>query len=149
MRTELEREAKRLGLSNVICFTGFVEDVAPYVSLMDIHVNCSVGTETSSLAISEAMSLGIPTVASDFGGNPYMVRDGENGFLYPKGNDEALAEKIRVLASAPKLYKQVSKGARRRFEQELNAACMTKKTEQLYARLFRKRLGRIIDQANS
>ncbi len=150
LRRSLEQETVRLGIATHVRFVGFVEDVAPYVNLMDIHVNCSVGTETSSLAISEAMSLGIPTVASDFGGNPYMVRDGENGFLYPRGNDEALAEKIRVLASSPKLYEQVSQGARLRFEQELNAVCMTKKTEQLYARLFRERLGHsITDQADS
>ena len=150
LRHDLEREAKKRGVVGVTRFTGFVEDVAPYVNLMDIHVNCSVGTETSSLAISEAMSLGIPTVASDFGGNPYMVRDGENGFLYPAGNDEALAEKIRLLAHTSALYEQVCDGARSRFERELNAASMTKKTEQVYARLSRERLGRrVTDQAGS
>ena len=138
LRASLEQEAVRLGMVSRVCFVGFVEDVFPYVNLMDIHVNCSIGTETSSLAISEAMSLGIPTVASDFGGNPYMVRDGENGFLYPAGNDEALAARIRLLSHSRKLYGEVSHGARRRFEQELNAEQMTKKTEQLYARLSRR-----------
>lgn len=150
LRSDLEQDAERRGLKACTRFVGFVEDVAPYINLMDIHINCSIGTETSSLAISEAMSLGIPTVASDFGGNPYMVRDGENGFLYPAGNDEALAEKIRILASSPKLYEQVSRGARERFLQELNASQMTKKTEQLYARLSRERLGHwVTDQADS
>lgn len=149
LRRSLEEEAARRGLSTCTRFVGFVEDVAPYINLMDIHVNCSVGTETSSLAISEAMSLGIPTVASDFGGNPYMVRDGENGFLYPAGNDEALAERLACLANTPALYKSVCAGARSRFLSELNVVSMTKKTEQLYARLFRERFGSVTDQEGS
>ena len=150
LRRSLEIEAARLGLSRCTRFVGFVEDVTPYINLMDIHVNCSVGTETSSLAISEAMSLGIPTVASDFGGNPYMVRDGENGLLYPAGNDEALAACLARLAHTPSLYQAVCAGARARFLSELNAPQMTKKTEQLYARLFHKFLGcSVTDRADS
>ena len=150
LRGHLKQETHRLGIASHVRFVGFVEDVAPYVNLMDIHVNCSIGTETSSLAISEAMSLGIPTIASDFGGNPYMVRNGENGFLYPAGDDKALAEKIRLLARSPEVYNRVCRGARARFERELNASSMTKKTEQLYARLFQKRLGGVVtDRADS
>ena len=150
LRKDLEQEAGRLGIASHVRFLGFVENVAPYVNLFDLHVNCSVGTETSSLAISEAMSLGIPTVASDFGGNPYMVRDGENGFLYPAGDDAALAERILYVFSSDRLYERICLGARERFLSELNAAQMTKKTEQLYARLFRERLGRkVTGQANS
>ncbi len=150
LRPSLEREACRLGIASHTRFLGFVEDVAPYVNLFDLHVNCSIGTETSSLAISEAMSLGIPTVASDYGGNPYMVRDGENGFLYPAGDDVALAGRILRIFESHALYERICKGARERFCAELNAACMTKKTEQLYARLFRERLGcTVTDQADS
>ncbi len=150
LRKDLEQEAARLGIASHVRFLGFVENVAPYVNLFDLHVNCSVGTETSSLAISEAMSLGIPTVASDFGGNPYMVHDGENGFLYLAGDDAALAERILHVFSSHRLYEDICRGARERFVSELNAAQMTKKTVQLYARLFRERLGRkVTDQAGS
>lgn len=138
LRKELEAEAERRGLRARVAFVGFVEDVSPFVNLMDIHVNCSVGTETSSLAISEAMSVGVPTIASDYGGNPYMVRDGENGFLFPKGNDKALAACIEKLSSSPALYARLSQNAKNRFEHELNAESMTKKTERLYARLYQK-----------
>ena len=150
LRQALEKEAARLGISSRTRFLGFVDDVAPYVNLFDLHVNCSMGTETSSLAISEAMSLGIPTLASDFGGNPYMVRNGENGFLYPAGDDAALANRILKVFASDVLYDRISEGARTRFLSELNADRMTKKTEQLYARLFRERLGcEVTDQANS
>ena len=131
----LKKYAEKLGISHFVRFTGFVEDVAPYMNVTDINVNCSVGTETSSLSLSEGMSLGIPAVASDYGGNPYMVRNGENGYLFEAGNAKALAEKILQLEDST-LYKRLSLGAKARFDSELNAKAMAKKTEQIYKELF-------------
>jgi glycosyltransferase involved in cell wall biosynthesis len=104
---------------------------------MDVNVNCSVGTETSSLALSEGMSLGIPAIVSDYGGNPYMVRHGINGLVCPQGDSLALAEAIERLSREKTLYTRLSRQARLRFAEELNAEAMTKKTEKLYAELFR------------
>ena len=136
LRETLLEEAKRLGISSQVIFAGFCSDVAPYVSLMRINVNCSVGTETSSLALSEGMSLGIPAVVSDYGGNPYMVRDGENGFVVPQNDAKAFCEAVLRLGENPMLYTQLSRGAKDRFLRELNAKEMTKKTEELYWELF-------------
>lgn len=136
-RAEALMERCRLsGIGERVRFTGFVDDVSPYFNMMDINVNCSVGTETSSLALSEGMSLGIPAVVSDYGGNPYMVRHGENGLVYPRGDDRALADAIDRLARDPSTYQTLSEGALRRFCEELNASHMTKETEQLYWELF-------------
>ena len=140
-RHSLESLAKRLGVADSVIFTGFCENITEYMSLFDININCSVGTETSSLALSEGMSLGIPAIASDYGGNPYMVRDGVNGFLYPQGNAEELAKKILLLEDK-KLYEKLSRGARERFESELNARRMTRLTEKLYSLLLKKRIDR-------
>ena len=124
------------GLSPYVRFTGFADDVSPYYNIMDINVNCSVGTETSSLALSEGMSLGIPAVVSDYGGNPYMVRHGVNGLVYPTGRYDILAREIHRLASDERLYRQLSGGAYRRFLTELNAKQMTENTERLYRVLY-------------
>ena len=140
-RRTLESLTKRLGVADSVIFTGFCENITEYMSLFDININCSVGTETSSLALSEGMSLGIPAIASDYGGNPYMVRDGVNGFLYPQGNAEELAKKILLLEDK-KLYEKLSRGARERFESELNARRMTRLTEKLYSLLLKKRIDR-------
>ena len=140
-RRALESLAKQLGVADSVIFTGFCENVSEYMSLFDINVNCSVGTETSSLALSEGMSLGIPAIASDYGGNPYMVRDGVNGFLYSQGNSEELAKKILLLEDE-KLYESLSGGARARFDNELNSKRMTRLTEELYVVLLKKRIDR-------
>lgn len=143
LREELERYCEDHGLSPYIIFAGFQSDVAPYYSLMRINVNCSVGTETSSLALSEGMSIGLPSVVSDYGGNPYMVRQGENGLVYAKGRAEGLAEAIEKLAKDPVLWNQLSKGAKERFHTELNSKAMTQKTEKLYEELFRQHMKKL------
>jgi glycosyltransferase involved in cell wall biosynthesis len=141
-RRALEDLAGRLGIADRVIFTGFCENVAEYMNIFDVNVNCSVGTETSSLALSEGMSLGIPAIASDYGGNPYMVRDGVNGFLYPQGNADELARRILRLEDDA-LHRRLSLGAYERFYRELNAKRMTCATEELYVELLKKRPDRL------
>jgi glycosyltransferase involved in cell wall biosynthesis len=88
------------------------------------------------------MSLGIPAIASDYGGNPYMVRDGVNGFLYPQGNADELARRILRLEDDA-LHRRLSLGAYERFYRELNAKRMTCATEELYVELLKKRPDRL------
>lgn len=135
-REALEKYSSELGISDRIRFVGFVCDVSPYVNIADVNVNCSVGTETSSLALSEGMSIGLPAVVSDYGGNPYMVKNMENGLVFSANDPEALARCIKKISSDKKLYSQMSKSARLRFETELNSKSMTEKTLSLYDRLF-------------
>ncbi len=136
-RKMLEEYCRKQGLSEYVRFVGFCEDVSPYVNLFRVQVNCSVGTETSSLALSEGMSLGIPSVASDFGGNPHMIMNGENGLIYPAAQPRILADKIQRIFSDEILYQRLSDGAYRRYTNEFRAKIMTKKTEDFYlSRLF-------------
>lgn len=132
MEEALRTEAAELGISDVVRFTGFVYDVAPYYGLMDLSINCSIGTETSCLALSEGYSLGIPAIASDFGGNPYMVTDAWNGYLVPQRNPDALAEKIAMIADDPALYEKLCQGAGESYEQKFTASAMTRQMEALY-----------------
>lgn len=131
---------KRLGIEKRVIFTGFAEDVAPLMNITDINVNCSIGSETSSLALSEGMSLGIPAVASDFGGNRYMIRDGVNGLIYPRGDHRRLAGSILHL-SEKELYEKCSKQALRRFSYELNAENMAGRTYKIYRETLKQKNG--------
>jgi len=132
----LKEQAENLGISEKVKFYGFVSDVTPYINCFDVVVNCSRGTETSSLALSEGMSISLPCVVSDWGGNPYMVLDGVNGFVYQTDNFIALAEKIQCLKKDEVLYKEMSEKAYERFCCELNAKKMARKTQDLYYLLF-------------
>ncbi|MBQ8848951.1 MAG: glycosyltransferase [Clostridia bacterium] len=135
MQNELKNICKSKGIDKYFIFTGFVDDVTKYFNITDLNINCSHGTETSSLALSEGMSLGIPCVASDYGGNGYMVQNGINGFLYPIYDFERLAEIIYCITNDKNLYEQLSKNASLRYERELNAKKMTEATYKYYTQL--------------
>lgn len=137
----LKSMRSELNLGERVVFTGFVEDISPLMSITDVNVNCSVGTETSSLALSEGMSIGVPSVASDFGGNPYMVRDGVNGLIYPRGNHRKLAECILRLADG-EFYTKASKNSLVRFNSELNAERMAQSTYRFYEELLQNKKGK-------
>lgn len=136
---ETRELALELGIADKVIFTGFTDEVEKYFNCLDLNVNCSTGTETSSLALSEGMSIGLPAVASSFGGNPYMVRHGENGYIYEKGDHTELAERISEIASDRELYKKMSEQAYERYVTELNAKNMKEKTEALYTNLYNKK----------
>lgn len=129
---ELKEKAAALGIDKKVIFTGFVKDVAPYYGIMDLNLNCSWGTETSCLALSEGMSLGLPAIATTYGGNPYMITDGVNGFLVPEKDSSAMAREIIRIIEDGELCRRLSAGARETYERKFTAKMMTKQLEELY-----------------
>ena len=102
------------------------------MNITDVQANASFGTEATSLALLEGMSLGIPAVVSDFGGNPGVIKSGKNGFIVPKQNAHALAEGIEKLLTDDELYKELSDGSKKIFSETFTAKAMTRNTENLY-----------------
>ena len=128
----LKTKAKCLGIEKNVIFTGFVTDLAPYYHVTDLCLNCSYGTEATSMALGEGMSLSIPCVVTSFGGNPYMVEDDVNGYLVPIKDSHAMAEAILRIMEDPELAKKLGEGARRMFEERFTAEAMTRKLERIY-----------------
>jgi glycosyltransferase involved in cell wall biosynthesis len=88
-----------LGLRSVVEFTGYVEDVWPYLSRSHLFVLAS-NYETLGVAILEAMAAGLPVVATAVGGVPELVRPGVNGELVEPGDSAGMAAAIiRILGS--------------------------------------------------
>lgn len=91
-----EATLKALAPENVR-FHGFVEGVADRMAAMDLVAIPSVWEEAFPYAALEALSLGVPVVASRVGGMPELVQDGVTGWLVPPRDPEALAERLRTL----------------------------------------------------
>ncbi len=134
----LHELVKELGREEDIIFTGFIKDVDALMNITYIQCNASYGTEATSLALLEGMSLGIPAVVSDFGGNPGVISDGNNGFLVRKKDADALAEGIKKLMTDENLYQQMSTKAKEIFNMKFTAVAMTRQTEQYYNSIINK-----------
>ena len=72
--------------------------------------------ETFGLVNLEAMQAKLPVVSTPEGGIPDVVEDGETGFLVPKKNSKALAEKLEILIKNPELRKRMGEAGRQRYE---------------------------------
>lgn len=132
----LKEKVKRLNLEKNVIFTGFISDVDKLMNITDVQANASYGTEATSLALLEGMSLGIPAVVSDFGGNPGVIKDGVNGFVVPKQNSAELADGIKRLLTDDAMYKRLSYGSGDIFKKTFTAEAMTRNTENLYIKII-------------
>ena len=74
-------------------------------------------TEGLGVVLIEAMELGLPIVASNVGGIPDVVIDGETGILVPEKDPEALANAYKRLAAEPELVKHLLVGAQKRINE--------------------------------
>lgn len=132
----LKDRVKDMDLEDDIIFTGFISDVESLLNITYIQVNASYGTEATSLALLEGMSLGIPAVVSDFGGNPGVIKNGKNGIIVKKRDSKALADGLEKLLRDEELYGEMSLNAGKIFYEEFTASIMTRKTEELYKRIL-------------
>ena len=128
----LKKKVADMKRENDIIFTGFISDVDKLMSITDVQVNASYGTEATSLALLEGMSIGVPAVVSDFGGNPGVIKNGVNGFIVPKQNSKELYIKLKELLENEDVYVKLCEGAKEMFKQTFTAKAMTEQTEQIY-----------------
>ncbi len=132
----LRQLSLELGIDEKLCFAGFIEDVTPLMNITDIQVNASYGTEATSLSLLEGMSLGIPAVVSDFGGNPGVITNGENGLITPQKDADALADALIRLCRDEALMQQMHSRAKAIFDERFKAEVMSKNIEAFYTEIL-------------
>jgi glycosyltransferase involved in cell wall biosynthesis len=103
-----------LKLSSRVFFLGHRDDVRMLLSAMDILIQPS-RREALGLSVLEALSAGIPVLASKVGGLPEIIKNGINGYLFDNENNNSLSALIEMLAKDPILRKKLSKGARKTY----------------------------------
>ncbi len=114
---ELRRLARQLGIEMKIEFLGFVygEALTKRYQEADIFVLPSL-SESFSMALLEAMASGLPIVATNVGGIPELITDGENGFLVPPADPDSLSDAIERLATSSDMRHQFALANRRKTE---------------------------------
>ncbi len=131
-RARLEALAEDLGIFGRVHFIGYTPHPYIYQNLFTLNVNPSRGTETSCLATSECAALGIPTVASDFGGNRECVAHEVSGLLFRSEDVEGLAAAIEKALSDKALMDLLKRGARKRYEAMFTLSHMLDGYRKLY-----------------
>lgn len=84
--SQCKKLVNKLGLSSNIKFVGFKEDVSPYLVRNDVYILTSF-YEGLPISIIEAMSYGLPIIASNVGGNSELVKNNVNGYLVQSQSD--------------------------------------------------------------
>ncbi len=97
-KQKIGQKIRDCGVDNDVVMIGFQDDVRPYVSICDCMAIVSHSVETLSIAALEAMAMGKPLTMSDIGGASEQVVHGENGYLFERGNIDALANCIMQLS---------------------------------------------------
>ena len=136
---EVAKAVNTANVGDVVNMLGFRSDVAALLNVLDVQLNASYGTEATSIALLEGMSLGLPSIVSDYGGNPWLVTNGENGLVFPSRNSVELARTMARLMDKPEQCAAMGQKARERFETQFTGEVFARNTEQIYLDVLKKR----------
>lgn len=135
MRQALVKQIAELRLEGAVRLLGMRDDVAELLQGADLFVMPSA-TEGMPITVIEAMACALPIVATAVGGFLELVRDGENGFLVPVGDADALAQALARLIQDRDLLRRIGAANRRVAEEKFDIADTVRNYEELYARLL-------------
>lgn len=110
------------------------DDINQFYRSSDIYLSTSV-FEGLSNSIMEAMSFGLPVVATDVGDNNYLVKDGETGFLTKVKDAETIASKLELLINDAQLRNTMGARGREQIIENFSMVKFTKQYIELIERL--------------
>jgi lipopolysaccharide heptosyltransferase II len=135
-RQELELQARRLGLADVVEFLGVRQDIPQLLQQTDVLVMSSTVPESFGRVILEAQAVGVPVVATKVGGVVEIIEHEKTGLLVlPKEPDEMADAVLRYLRDK-KFTQQICLAARKKIEQRFTLAHMAEQTIAVYHELM-------------
>jgi glycosyltransferase involved in cell wall biosynthesis len=143
LRTQLERHAAELGLTEHVFFLGRRTDVPQILAASDIFVLPSLW-EGLPLVLVEAGLAGLPVVATRVDGVAEVVENGRSGLLVPPGDSHALAEALQtLLVEGPPLWERMGKEGRQIALQHFTMECIASQVADLYRKLLNRKVKRL------
>lgn len=136
---ECREHCRRAGLEPSVRFIGFHQNVYDLLAVADVFLLPSF-LELHSISILEAMSAGVPVVASSgVGCNDEFIRSWENGVLLDPFIDEGWAEALERLLRDPKERREIGEEGRRTVRDRFDIRKVAGRFEELYAELSGRR----------
>ena len=134
-RPFVQQLAGEMNLGSDIHFLGEQDQLEPLFFCTDLFLLPSE-QESFGLTALEAMNCGVPVIATDVGGLPEVIAQGETGFMFPVGDTAAMAAKAVELLSDPAALELFKTRARRRAEQFFDAAKIIPQYEEFYREIM-------------
>ena len=131
---ELRARAAERGLSDVVGFTGHVDDVASALRSLDIVVHASTEPEPFGMAIAEAMAARRAVVVARGGGAAELFDDGVNALGYPPGDAASLAGRLEELLLNRARREVLASRARSAAVERFSPERMAQSFREVYAR---------------
>lgn len=128
---DIQKRAEALP-AGTVRFAGFVREVERVLWAMDVQVNASTESEASNLSLLEGMSIGLPAIASDVGGNPLHIFDGQNGLVVPRGDSRALAAAAARLMDDPVEREEMGRRAVEIYRSRFTGDIFARNIENVY-----------------
>jgi len=136
---ETQELARHLNIIQHCHFLGRQENIARFISLMDMSVNCSK-QEGLSNALMECMAAGVPCIVTNSGGNPDLITHNFNGYTFDLDDYKTLARLALELLENHASRERFVQNARGKIEKEMDLNTMLSNYERLYETLFNSKL---------
>lgn len=127
-----------LGVEEDVIFFGKQSNVDVCIATSDVLLLPS-SQEAFGLVALEAMAYGVPVVASNIGGLPEVIQDGQEGFLVPSGDVDAMAQRTLQILEDPDLAKRMGYKGRQRAGDLFTVEKILPKYEAYYQRVLDSR----------
>jgi glycosyltransferase involved in cell wall biosynthesis len=138
LRSRLEKQIGDFRLASNVSLLGERDDIADLLGIFDVYSMAS-RWEGVGRALTEAMHVGLPVVATPVNGVVELISHEQTGLIVPVENPRALAGAIDRLASDRGLAERLGANARRRARDLMDSRRMVLAIEELYRRLIRVR----------
>ena len=133
---DVRARVDRMGLAHIVTMTGFRRDIPEVMAALDVLVLPSIRSEATSQAILQALAVGTPVVATNIGGSPEVIRDGETGRLVPPNDAPALARAIAGLLRDPARARAMAQAGQTFVRQRLSLDAQMTLTTTVYRELI-------------
>ena len=133
LRADLERHVRQLGLEGRVVFTGYVPEAEKpaHFRLADVFLFPSA-MEGFGFSVAEAMSAGVPVVASDRGSIPELVAEGQSGFVCDPSVPDRFVERLLLLLGDAALREKFGAAARERADRLFRWEACVEGTRRVY-----------------
>jgi glycosyltransferase involved in cell wall biosynthesis len=144
-RPQIEAKINSLGIGENVIITGFREDAAEILGILDISTLASFPrVETFSLAILESMAVGLPCVVTDVGSLSEMIFNDVNGYVVPHSDPQEFATAVIKILQNDDLARQMGEKSQQIAFEKFHRQRMTKDTEEMFETVLTEKGYRLV-----